>query len=356
MRSLLLLLMWGSSFSHSYYISIDQTSTPFLRNVDGTIVDWSSGVVAALTDTSKALRLSSRGMHFYDHAVNPRGFGFPCQRSPIALCVFENGSLVFPEITIPRYAFGKSHCGTESANRQLTDNSSVYDISVCDLIQGQLDVIYWQDRLHFDYNLYLPEWAYILNAAAVLYLVISLGQNIARVMGDLEAVTMPLVTELVCMALIILIVSLHDPYRIFVADHDRFLFIYLVIYLGFYLLRHAFDLAMDRYVYTFNVITVTLMLVTARLYCSFETPYTTIFFILLCTRFFHKLESDKLSPVETYTLILDSGLLAFHYKYSYLTSFWDEQMAPIYTVPIFVLCHTVGTITVQLNSEIKKQG
>jgi hypothetical protein len=30
---------------------------------------------------------------------------------------------------------------------------------------------------------------------------------------------------------------------------------------------------MDHYVYTFNVITATLLLVTARVYLSFETPY-----------------------------------------------------------------------------------
>jgi hypothetical protein len=280
--------------------------------------------------------------------------GLPCIRSPIALCVLENGSMIFPETSLPRYSFGRAHCGIDSINRQLTNNEFLYDISVCDLIQGQLDVIYWQDKLHFDYNLYLPEWAYILTAGSVLYLVISLGQNIACVMGDKEAITMPLLTEFVCLALFIMIVVLHDPYRIFVADHDRFLFVYITIYLSFYLFRHAFDLAMEHYVYTFNVIIVTLLLVTARLYCSFETPYTTIFFILLSTRFFHKLQSDKLSPIETYTLILDSGLLAFHYKYSFLTSFWDEQMAPIYTVPIFVLCYVIGSITLRLNDEVDK--
>ena len=100
----------------SYYISIDQSSAPFLKNIDGTIVDWSSGLIAALTDTSKALRLSSRGMHFYDHPVNPRGVGLPCIRSPIALCVLENGSMIFPETSLPRYSFGRAHCGIDSIN------------------------------------------------------------------------------------------------------------------------------------------------------------------------------------------------------------------------------------------------
>jgi len=350
----IILLLLCSRSALSYYVSVLLDSPPFLRTRDGSVVDWSTGAIAALTDTSKALRLSSRGLHFYDHDVTPANDGVRCQRDAAALCVLANGSLVFPESAPPRYAFGRSHCGSESAHRQLTGDDSVYDISVCDLVQGQLDVIYWRDRLHFDYNLFLPEWAYILTGAAVLYLVISLGQNIARVMGDQDAVTMPLLTELVCAALVVLLLSLHSPYRIFVADHDRFLLVYCLAYLAIYLLRHAFDLVMERYVYTFNVITVTLMFVTARLYCSFETPYTTIFLVLLCTRFFHKLQSDALSPVETYTLVLDGLLIAFHYKYSYATSFWDPQAAPLYAVPIFVLCHTMGSITLQLNEKPSK--
>lgn len=346
MKSLWLTLIFQNC--ESYYISIDQKSAPFLKTYDGVRVDWSMGAVAALTDTSSSLRISSRGLHFYNHGVTPHGQGVECIRSPTALCVLSSGSVVFPEITKPRYAFGKSHCGTESRERIVTDNETIYDLSVCDLIEGQLDVIYWQDKLHFDFNLFLPEWAYILTSAAVLYLVISLGQNIARVMGDIEAVTNPMITELVSLGLTVLLLSLHDPHRIFVADHDRFVLWLVVAYLGLYLARHAFDLVMERYVYTFNVITVTLIFVTARLYCSFETPYTTIFLILLCTRFFHKLESQKLSAVERYTLVMDAILIAFHYKYSYATSFWDEQMAPLYAIPIFVLCHTVGSITLSL--------
>jgi hypothetical protein len=132
---------------------------------------------------------------------------------------------------------------------------------------------------------------------------------------------------------------------IFVADNDRFLLVYCLAYLAVYLLRHALNLIMERYMYTFNVITVTLMFVTARLYCRSETPYTTIFWVLLCTRFFHKTQSDTLFPVETYKLVLDALLIEFHYKYSYTTIFRDPQAAPLYAVPIFVLCHTMGSIT-----------
>jgi len=330
---------------NSFYIAIDQNSAPFLRTWDGRSVDWSTGPIAALTDTSLALRVSSRGMHFYEHDVHPVGAAVSCRRSPTALCETDGGSLVFPEISSPRYSYGVDRCGTDSAHRVVVANTSIYDISVCDLFQGQLDVIYWRGNLHFDYNLYLPEWAYILVALAVLYLVISLGQNIARIMGDEQAVVMPLVTELVCLGLLGLLLGLHSPMRIFVADHDRKMFWVVIGYLCVYLLRHGFDIYMEKYVYTFNVITASLIMVTARLYCSFETPYTTIFLVLLLTRLFHKLHLAKKSPVEKFTVASDSILIALHYRYSFRPSFWDPQAAPVYTAAIALVCYGVGAFT-----------
>jgi len=329
-----------------YYIALDQNSAPFLRTWDGRPVDWSTGPIAALTDTSLALRVSSRGMHFYEHGVHPRGDGIACKRHASALCETTNGSLVFPELASPRYSYGTVRCGTQSAMRAVvSEGLGVYDISVCDLFQGQLDLIYWQGNLHFDYNLFLPEWAYILTALSVLYLVISLGQNIARIMGDENAVTMPLVTEAVCLGLLVLLLSLHSPMRIFVASHDRIMFWYVTGYLGLYLSRHAFDLYMDKYVYTFNVITASLMFVTARLYCSFETPYTTVMLVLLLTRLAHKVHAARHTPAERLTIAADALLAALHYRFSYRPSYWDPQAAPVYTAAIVVACYAVGAVT-----------
>jgi len=329
-----------------YYIALDQNSAPFLRTWDGRKVDWSTGPIAALTDTSLALRVSSRGMHFYQHGVHPRGQGIPCKRHANALCETTNGSLVFPETASPRYSSGVSRCGTDSVQRTVVaEGLGVYDISVCDLFQGQLDVIYWNDNLHFDYNLYLPEWAYILTALAVLYLVVSLGQNIARIMGDEQAFAMPLVTEAVAIGLLVLIWSLHCPMRIFVAAHDRAMFWAVLTYLLIYISRHAFDLYMEKYVYTFNVITGCLLMVTARLYCSFETPYTTLLLVLLMTRLFHKLHAQQHTHVERFTVAADSLLAALYYRLCFRPSFWDPQAAPMYASAMVVGTFAVGAIT-----------
>lgn len=341
--------MWRLLFvlrvASAYYVALDQNSAPFLKLWDGRAVDWSMGPMAALTDTSLALRVSSRGMHFYEHDVWPSGDGVSCKRSGVALCETEGGSLVFPEVSRPRYAYGVPRCGTDSAQRQVIANASIYDISVCDLFQGQLDVIYWRGNLHFDYNLYLPEWAYILTALCVLFMVISLGQNIARTMGDEQAVTMPYITEAVCLFQIVLIVSLHPPFRIFVASHDRDMFWVVILYVGIYWVRHVVDMYLDRHVYTFNVITGTLIFVTARLYCSFETPYSTIFFVLLLTRLFHKLHMPAQDLSVKLTSVLDGLLIALYYRYSFRAAFWDVHAAPTYAAAIVTVCYVVGALT-----------
>ena len=328
-----------------YYINLDQSSVPFLRTSAGAQMDWSSGEIAVLTDTSVATRISSRGVHFFQHNVKPVGRAIPCKRSPIALCETSNDSYVFPDKYLPRYAIGNTHCRDQSSNRLIITNSSIYDISVCDLTQGYLDVIYWKGKLHYDYNLYLPEWAYVIVAACVLYLVVSLGQNIARIMGDKDAVTMPIFTEVVCLFLVLLLLLLHDPFRVFVAVHDQDLLWFLVGYILFYLIRHATDLYLqDAYVYTFNVILATLMLVTGRLYCSFENPYATIYLILITTRWFHKLHSES-SVVVKFSILLDSILISLHYKYSYVPSFWDENFAKVYVIAILLASYVVGFYT-----------
>lgn len=328
-----------------YYVNLDQNSMPFMKLSDGTVVDWSEGIIAVLTDTAYATRITSRGIHFFEHDVNPVGRAISCERSPIALCKTMNDSYVFPDKYPPRYSIGNGHCGTESANRLIVSNASIYDISMCDLVIGQMDVIYWRGNLHFDFHLFLPDWLYIMLAACVLYLVISLGQNIARIMGDKDAVTMPIFTELVCSFVTIVILTLHDMNRVFVANHDKDLLWYLVAYIIVYVIRHGWDLLQnDNYVYTFNVILATLILVTGRLYCSFENPYATIYLVLLSTRWFHKIHYSK-TLILKFTIVLDSILIACHYKYCFVTSFWDQNFAPVYVVAIFVSTYVIGFYT-----------
>jgi hypothetical protein len=226
----------------------------------------------------------------------------------------------------------------------MPDLASVYDLSACDILEGGVDVLWSEGVLYLDADLPLPTWAYVVTAAVVFFLVISLGQNIGQILGDKEAATQPWFTEVLCLGQCVLLLFLTDPRRVWVADHDREMLVLTSLYIALYLTRHAFSLVMEGHVYTLNVITATLILVTARLYCSFETPYCTVFLLLLMTRLAHKLFAQP-SSMDRLTMVADALYLSLHYRLSYRPSFWDPQVIKNNGIAVFIHLIRVSTTT-----------
>ena len=333
-------------------------SSPHLAQMSGESVHWSTGQIASLMDTSFAIRVSARGLHFYDHDVFPRTPGHACLRVQGALCRLPSGNLVLPTRLTPRYsayrggqappmrAVAEVGCGTASSGREVVSDPHVYDLSACDLFHGGADVLWRDGVLYLDAGLAVPDWAYGLTALWVLFLVISLGQNIAQMLGDTTTETRPWITEGVCLAQCALILSLHHPWRVWVAEHDRTLLLVMTAYMLLYLVWHAYSLLRAGHVYTLNIITATLILVTSRLYCSFETPYATIFLILLMTRLWHKLHmGDELPPVERVIVACDAVVVALYYRIAYRPGFWDIQAASVYAGGLTCACLAAGALT-----------
>lgn len=355
-----------------------------LRLWDGREVQWWTGEVVALIETSVAVRFSSRGIHFYNHDVFPYSDGFECRRNRDALCTLAaDGNRVFPSFSSdhgpPRYyygGFGGGHgdgtgggaggeaflrepmrsaaftgCALEaSGGRVVVGNASVYDLSPCDL--ANVDVLWTRGKLHVDHTLRLPLWAYGATGCAVLFLVMSLGQNLGSILGDPDASPLPVFTETVCLVQCVGLLALNDPYRVWVAEHDRAMLGVTLAYTAMYLFRHAFDMYMQEHVHTLNVITATLILVTARLYCSFETPYATVFLLLLMTRMAHKLfMGSRIRGLERFTVVADALYMALHYSLSFRPGFFDPQIAPVYLLAMAVVCLGIGAITHSIEKE-----
>ena len=359
MASVRPLLLLCPLIIRAYYLPLSQESNgPFLSLWDGRGLHWSTGQISSLIETSRAIRISLRGVHFYDRDVKPLSKGWPCLRSRSALCVLENGNVVLPTGSQPRFSLGHHQappmrsvairgCGSQSSGRVvMPDLASVYDLSACDVLVGGADVLWSEGVLYLDADLPLPTWAYVVTAGVVFFLVISLGQNIGQILGDKDAATQPWFTELLCLVQCVMLIVLTDPRRVWVAEHDREMLVLTTVYVALYLTRHAFALVLEGHVYTLNVITATLILVTARLYCSFETPYCTVFLLLLMTRFAHKLFAlESASSMERLTIVADALYLSLHYRLSYRPSFWDPQVAPVYLSALAVACLAVGSIT-----------
>ena len=334
-RRMLAILMWLPLVS-PYYMAINTDVEPRLALWNQKAVDWAGSRVSVLVDTSVAIRINARGLFFIQSKHVDLREAIPCARRPFALCQFNNFSLVLP-MTPPRV----QHRGlcAKSRHRVLTQEP-FYDISVCDLKAG-MDILWSANMVSVDWHLALPQYLYVAVALMVLFLVVSLGQNLMRLMGDSHAETYPLMTELVCMVLVVALVISHDPWRVWVTDEDRFLFMYVVLYIICYLLRHGFELY-HRHIYSFNVIVACLILTTARLYGTFETPYSTIFLVLLLSRLFHKLHSETAFP---FLMGCDALLIGFYYGWCFCPTFFDPNEAPVYLIGVLFLTLKAGEYT-----------
>lgn len=336
---------------------------------DGRVVNWATGQVASLIETSLAARFSPRGIHFYskddgNEHVWPSDAGRPCPREAGALCTLlleEKGNRVFPHDAPPRFGYDPGRprgagCGLDGGGgRVLVADPDVYDLSPCDL--ADLDILWADGRLHVEPGIRLPLWAYAATGIAVLFLVISLGQNLGSILGDPAAVTHPIFTETVCLVQGVGLLLLNDPWRVWVSAHDHAMLAATLAYVTLYLCRHGFALCMQHHVHTLNVITATLVLVTSRLYCSFETPYATVFLILLSTRMAHKLFAGRMSGLERLTVAADAAYLALYYRLAYRPSFFDPQAAPVYMAALAAACLAVGALThaVEVRAEALRQ-
>jgi hypothetical protein len=343
-----------------------------LRLWDGREVNWATGQVAALIETSLAVRFSPRGIHFYarddgNEHVWPSDPGRQCLRGPGALCTLvddedggnNNNNRVFPHDAPPRFGFDPGRgrgCGLDGGGgRVLVADPMVYDLSPCDL--ADLDILWADGRLHVEPGIRLPLWAYAASGLAVFFLVVSLGQNLGSILGDPAAVTHPLFTEALCLVQGAVLLALNDPWRVWVSTHDQAMLLATIAYMALYLGRHGFALCMQQHVHTLNVITATLVLVTARLYCSFETPYATVFLLLLLARMAHKLFAARMSGLERLTVAADAAYLALYYRLAYRPSFFDPQAAPVYLSALAAACLAVGALThaVEVRAEALRQ-
>lgn len=315
--------------------------SPSMTLIDGSTVQWNNHLTAALLDTSHGVRVGHRGLHFYNHHVHMALHGRRCKRVHNALCELDDGSLVMPQAS-PRFKAGLGKC--DGWGRTLV-MQNVYDISMCDIASGTN--LIWVHRdgglLWLQHDMGLGHW-YIFTALIVLFLVLSLGQNIASILGDKDAETHPLATEILCLAQCCIVTLQQNPYHVFLTTHDQMMFAVFTAYVLLYVVRHCFELTQEGHVFTLNVITATLILVTARLYGSFETPYAPIFIFLLTSRMWHKI-IDSRGSIEQLTIAVDSLVLALYWRVGFRPSFWHTDSADIYGAALFTICFCTGVIT-----------
>ena len=119
---------------------------------------WDYGRIFNLMTSSKLVRITARGMQFTD--ISPRIVGtatwnsIPCGVRPQALCEHNATLMFFPNgaVDIPpdsrhiqnsyTQTFPRGACTNPQSNRLMRVNDNRYEVSLCDLVDANLDIVY----------------------------------------------------------------------------------------------------------------------------------------------------------------------------------------------------------------------
>jgi hypothetical protein len=201
----------------AYVRSISEDRFPYMIDTDSRRhLDWGSGSLLQHVLGSAAVRVSDNRVRFIPAGwaiMDTHSSSATCRPHRKALCIVEgdelndeaigvgNGSRIFPFHDTGVTVHGStSHSCTHGAGRVVVASpSEVYDVSVCDTVDGSLDVLFTHDRIHLvRVNINNP--LYIFSGIIVVLLIVFVTQNLAMdVMTD--EVCKTATSSDICMAL-----------------------------------------------------------------------------------------------------------------------------------------------------------
>lgn len=282
----------------------------------GVKLPWSHGNLYAMRLASNAVRITPLGVRFVNTFSVEDFAGFSstdgqwnrmdCVPHVGAFCRAPDASsmLVFPvyDVEIPddwaritqnaytRHFDSDSACRVDS-RRVLSVSDSTYDLSLCDLIDSSLDILWRQDgvmlwRVH---AISTVEVAVIF--VFTLYFIHCVTSNILTVVRrrTLGAAPDPVSRWQITMFFLAL---LYTSVSLLTASHSLFaqeirLAVILSLFITVELL--VLGLGLCRNAHGISIITALLFLFSFRVYLSFDNPYSTILATLFASRSFYKL-------------------------------------------------------------------
>jgi hypothetical protein len=356
-----------TSGADGFFVSISDKAYPFINDVSsGLTLAWSYGSYAQLTRSSIALRVNERGVNFIhtgsvrDLAGSSDWTSHDCYDSTTSLCVLKDGSRVFPfdRVSIaanrsrvsPEIAeVALEGCrSTRESRRRISDLIYTYDISLCDVVDSRLDVLYLslENRVLLRRNA-TPLWVYVLVSLVSVYLVSSIAQNVSALLstekteentdhgvmhGFMHHFTWTALLELGGIGTALLAILIPCFSEMVLVTHQELAYcVFAVVYVGLhslYFLYRATRATHATYgatsgastMLSFNLITGTLLLLTQGVYHTIANPYSGILLLMLSLRCFYKLLEDvdhqtrTFRALHTLYLVLDACLLVLsHY-------------------------------------------
>lgn len=313
--TLWLSLLWSPGIL-GYFVSISDQTQPLLKTPDGhSLMNWAHGDLLQMMRSSRGVRINERGVQFVRFGT-VRGIaweGIPCLPDPTSLCRTPEGSRFFPldhayvsanvsQVQGGMRGIASVGCTGERSGRTIREPSTVYDVSLCDIVDSRLDV-YWDGDMVRHRRMSMSVWLYVAISIVTVYLVSCIAQNLTSLLVGVQAAaeTESLWVWLVRLVEVAVVSTVLGLSTLPMLWNDSLLLVDELSYLAFMLLYVSVHFAVmcykvwfdrenrRRHFLTFNLITGVLLLLTLAIYKTMANPYVGILLVMLTMRCFYKL-------------------------------------------------------------------
>lgn len=314
------------------FITIRNNAFPNLVFGDATqVMPWDHGTIYSLRLKSTFLRITQRGLQYSMSSTAPimaNGIwkSASCTPTHDGLCATsksDGGMVWFPDtkVDIPDnfalipensylvdFANGTA-CTSSSTGRSVTMFDERYEVSLCDLLDSNLDVVYIDENIYWRQDK-TELWLYLLISVVSIYLVSCVSENIvASVNNNSNSdIGHQKYSIYLTLLLIFYVIYAENTVSLLLTKEDIDLCLHLVIYVVVQGIVLQFKAPHELYGSRISLLTACIALLTLRVHYSFDNPYMIVLSIMFGTRSFFKFlaaESNGSTYMESAIMVLD---------------------------------------------------
>lgn len=333
------------------FMSINSASYPYLFLGDTQVtMPWHHGAIYNLKLASTYIRITQRGLQ-YSHSSSIRDMdknvweSTPCSPTMYGLCEMskDQGSMLwFPDGTvdipddfslIPSNSYlqkfpNGSACTSANTNRAVVMGDTRYEVSLCDLLNSNLDIVYRNGDAVHGPTLYWRQdttesWVYVIISILSIYLVSCVSENIVASIQNtaVRDFRKQKISILLTFGILIYLFFIQETFKRIVTVQDFDLMVHLFVYVLIQSITQFSGIVDEIHGSRISLLTACTALLTLRVHYSFDNPYILIFCVLFGTRSFFKLFAlicQKTSKIEyvlqihdmfTFCSMLENGLM-----------------------------------------------
>jgi hypothetical protein len=294
---------------------------------------------------SSGVRITQQGFLFLSSPAIHGPETYPCPRTLGALCAHGNYTFL-PCTDSPRTMLTDAPPPFDrfwAAETRCAKIPTLYNFDVlpCDLRNGA-SVLWANGVVSVQYDRDLAYWPNLFVLLIMVWLIVNLGESIALILEVKGSERHHHSTVALCVALV-LIVGFNTPSELWATREDWWLYWGTIVYIGAYALYHLENPN------TINVIVGCMVLVSARFYQTFETPYAATFLFLTATRLVQKLygvptlKGALWAYARAGFMLADAGMFIALYSLAFVPAFGEVVQAHLYLEGLLFAAWCLGS-------------